>query len=835
MTRRAADLQGSSIEGALGWAGGALACALCALAPGMAGTEETRKATTPAREIWFETPAERFTESAPIGNGRLGAMVFGGVLDERIVLNESGMWSGSRQDADRPGAAAVLPDIRRLLFEGKNVEAEALVNAHFTCAGKGSGLGAAANVPYGCYQTLGNLRLSFVSEGEGSAVTGYLRALDLREAVAKLTYRLGSTRYTREALVSAPDEVLVLRLGADRRGRLSFDVSLDRPERATVTSVGRDGLEMRGQLNDGREGGKGVRFAVRLRVLPKAGSVRATGSALEVRDADEAVVLLAAATDTRTFAGRAVPDAAAAAARDLGRAAAKPYSSLRRDHVADYRRYLDRAALQLGSPESEAAAARRPTPLRLAEFGQGGEDPGLAALYFDFGRYLLISSSRPGGLPANLQGIWAEEIQTPWNGDWHLNINAQMNYWPAEVANLSELHQPLFALIESLREPGARTARTYYAARGWVAHLLANPWGFTSPGESASWGSTVTCSAWLCQHLWDHYLYTGDREFLARAYPTLKEAALFYLDMLVVEPTHGWLVTAPSNSPENAFLMPDGTAVHVCMGPTADQQLLRSLFGATIEASRILGVDESLRAELEMKRARLAPTRVGSDGRIMEWLEEYPEADPHHRHVAHLWGLYPGSEIDPHATPELAAAARRSLEGRGDAGTGWSLAFKLAMWARLGDGERAHRLLRLHLTPAKRESASERWTGGTYPNLFDAHPPFQIDGNFGGAAAIAEMLLQSRASSAAPGARTEIELLPALPSAWPAGSVRGLRARGGFEVDIRWERGVLAAAVLRSGLGRPCRVRYGERIIDLRPAAGATLVVDGELHASRRE
>lgn len=835
MTRRAADQQGSSIERALGWAGGALACALCALAPGMAGTEETRNATPPAREIWFETPAERFTESAPIGNGRLGAMVFGGVLDERIVLNESGMWSGSGQDADRPGAAAVLPDIRRLLFEGKNVEAEALVNEHFTCAGRGSGLGAGANVPYGCYQTLGNLRLSVVSEGGGTEITEYHRSLDLREAVAKLTYRRGGTRHTREAFVSAPDEVLVLRLGADQPGRVSFDVSLDRPERARVASVGRDGLEMHGQLNDGREGGKGVRFAVRLRVLSDAGSVRATGSALEVRGADEVVVLLSAATDTRTFAGRAVPDAAAAAARDLGRAAARPYSSLRRDHVADYRRYYDRAALQLGSLESEAAAARSPTPLRLAEFGRGGEDPGLAALYFDFGRYLLISSSRPGGLPANLQGIWAEEIQTPWNGDWHLNINAQMNYWPAEVANLSELHQPLFALIESLREPGARTARTYYAARGWVAHLLANPWGFTSPGESASWGSTVTCSAWLCQHLWDHYLYTGDREFLAGAYPTLKEAALFYLDLLVVEPTHGWLVTAPSNSPENAFLMPDGTAVHVCIGPTADQQLLRYLFGATIEASRILGVDESLRAELETKRARLAPTRVGSDGRIMEWLEEYPEADPHHRHVAHLWGLYPGSEIDPRATPELAVAARRSLEGRGDAGTGWSLAFKLAMWARLGDGERAHRLLRLHLTPAKQQSASERWTGGTYPNLFDAHPPFQIDGNFGGAAAIAEMLLQSRASSAAPGAQTEIELLPALPSAWPAGSVRGLRARGGFEVDIRWQRGVLAGAVLRSGLGRPCLVRYGERLIDLRPAAGETLVVDGELHASRRE
>jgi alpha-L-fucosidase 2 len=497
----------SNLAVALGGRSGLFALSLWLVPGGALAAPPHASATPPgpARTVWFDAPATRFTESFPIGNGRLGAMVFGGVDEERIVLNESGMWSGSPQDADRPDAAAVLPDIRRLLLEGKNVEAEGLVNAHFTCAGKGSGLGAGANVPYGCYQTLGNLRLRFASEGVGAEVTEYHRALDLREAVVKMSYRLGETRHTREAFVSAPDEVLVLRLGADHPGQVSFDVNLDRPERAKVEAAGATGLEMDGQLNDGREGGAGVRFAVRLRVLPTGGTIRAEGSALHVRGADEALLLLAAATDIQTFAGRAVGDASKAAAADLEGAAARPYSALRGDHVADYRRYFDRVSLQLGSVDEERAVARRPTSDRLAGFGAGGEDPGLAALYFDFGRYLLTSSSRPGGLPANLQGLWAEEIQTPWNGDWHLNINAQMNYWPAEVTNLSELHQPLFALIRSLQEPGARTGRKYYAARGWVAHLLANPWGFTSPGESASWGSTVSCSAWLCQHLWDHY------------------------------------------------------------------------------------------------------------------------------------------------------------------------------------------------------------------------------------------------------------------------------------------------------------------------------------------
>jgi alpha-L-fucosidase 2 len=733
-----------------------------ALALGAPFDQRAQRTTAPDDNVlWYRAPAANWNEALPVGNGRLAAMVFGGVSDERLQLNEDSVWAGEKLDRVNPQAAASLLDIRRLLFAGKPAEAEALADKTI--------ISIPRRMPP--YQALGDLAIHFKLEAEPSA---YRRELNLDDAIARVRFRSGGVLYTREVFASAVDHVIVLRVSADRPGSIGLTASMSRERDATARAEAPNIAILEGQAlpasaRHADEPKTGVRFAGVARVAADGGRTIADGSSVRVEGANAATLLIAAATTMRER------DPLAAAKAALSSAAARRYEQMRDEHVADYQRFAKRSEFRL-----DAAAPDLPTNERLSRVKAGGVDLALESLYFQFGRYLLISSSRPGSLPANLQGKWNDSLAPSWDSKYTININTEMNYWPAEATSLSDLHGPLFDLVDKSREDGRHVAKAMYGARGFVIHHNTDAWGHAGPIDGVRSGIWPMGGAWLSLHFWDHYDFTRDREFLrTRAYPVLKEATEFLLDYMVPD-RDGKLVTGPSISPENQYKLPDGTTAALTMGPFMDTEIAYALFARTIQASEILGLDSAFRSRVKDARDQLPPLKIGRFGQLQEWREDYDERDPGHRHISHLFALHPGNQITPRGTPELARAARVTLERRlaaGGGGTGWSRAWIVNFWARLEEGDKAH------------DNLVTLLGNSTQPNMLDSHPPFQIDGNFGGTAGIVEMLLQSHAG--------EIAILPALPSAWPTGSVRGLRARGAIGVDIHWEAGRATEVRLR--------------------------------------
>ncbi|ADU14163.1 glycoside hydrolase family 95 protein [Asticcacaulis excentricus] len=743
---------------------------------------------SPDLSLWYERPADEWVKALPVGNGRLGGMVFGGVAFERIQLNEDTFFAGSPYTPTNPRSRDGLPQVQSLIFEGKYAEAERLANETLI----------SQPAKQMAYQPVGDLILLFPGLDNTSK---YVRRLDLSEGVAVTEFNAGSNRHRREVFVSAVDQVMVVRLSSEKGKAITVDLSLSTPQKAEIDTIDGDTLIIKG-VSPTQQGIEGkLPFELRAKVIAPTGTLTSREGGVYISGAQDAVVLISAATGYVRYDDISGDPSVLNAGR-IAIAAAKGYAALKADHLKDYKALFDRVSLSLG----EGPNARLPTDQRIARYGEG-KDPGLAALYLQYGRYLLVSSSRGSRQPANLQGIWNDKLNPSWQSKWTLNINTQMNYWPAEMCNLTETIDPLVCLVEDLAETGAKLAKDMYGAPGWVAFNNTDVWRVASPPDGAVWALWPMGGAWLLQNLWEPWLYNGDEAYLRRIYPLMKGASEFYQATLLKDPRSDYMVTNPSNSPENRH--PFGSSV--CAGPAMDNQLLRDLFAHTAEAAKVLKTDAAFARACLAMRSKLPPEKIGKAGQLQEWQEDWDMQAPdiHHRHVSHLYALHPSDQITVEDTPELAQAARKSLEIRGDDATGWGIGWRINLWARLKDGDHAHDVIKLLLHPRR-----------SYPNLFDAHPPFQIDGNFGGAAGIAEMLIQSH--------RGRIELLPALPSVWPTGAFKGLKARGGFELDIEWQDRRLTQVVVRSARGGKTQLRWGDRLLPVTVKSGQSVILQAD-------
>lgn len=732
-------------------------------------------------KLWYTHPADQWVEALPLGNGRLGAMVFGNPSTERIQLNENTIWGGQPHRNDNPDAKDALSKVRQLIFDGKYKDAQDIVNRKFISMNS-------QGMPY---QTAGYLNLFFPGH---EIYSNYYRELNLETAIATTKYEVSGLEYKREIFASFPDQIIIVRLTASEPGKINFTASMNHPSEVDILTEGPDKLILSGVTGDCDSINGAVRFQVQVKVATEGGIISADNGKVIVENADIATLYISIGSSFSNYDDISA-DPSDRAVSHLESAYNKSYEILLREHLSDFQKYFNRISLDLG----ETDAVNNPTDVRIEQFADGN-DPQLVALCFQFGRYLLISSSRPGGQPANLQGIWNDQLYPPWDSKYTVNINTEMNYWPSESTNLTEMNEPLIQMLHELSKTGKMTAEVMYGAEGWVLHHNTDIWRISGPIDGAFWGMWPMGGAWLSQHLWQKYEFNGDQKYLASIYPVLKSAVEFYISFLVEEPENKWLVVSPSVSPENApSVHPD---VSIAAGTTMDNQLLFNLFNKTISAAEILDVDREFVLKAKETLKQLAPMQIGGWGQLQEWMHDWDSPDDKHRHVSHLYGLFPSNQISPFRTPELFAAAQTSLLARGDESTGWSMGWKVNLWAHLLDGDHALKLIRDQLTPSVQPDGSQK--GGTYPNMFDAHPPFQIDGNFGFTAGVAEMLMQSDDG--------DIFVLPALPDSWDNGSIEGLRARGGFEIELmEWKNGNISKIVIKSNLGGNCRIRsYSE-------------------------